>query len=196
MRWFLSTIAALFIALTAYLGLAASSLSTLAAAARTGDGAKVLERTNVKALNRSLTNQIIDAYFERIGTTRKVGPMEKTLINIYGATVADAMVAKMLTEDNLTQLLKTGNLESAPGLPSFAGLPALANLQTQNWLALLGRINVIQPVLFGIRLTDKADLGDYAAINLHFEGTNWKLAGIELPKSIVRSLAASLPIKN
>ena len=30
--------------------------------------------------------------------------MEKMLINTYGATIADAMAAKMLTAENLTQI--------------------------------------------------------------------------------------------
>lgn len=195
MRWLLGTIAALVAALAIYLASAASSLSALAAAVRDGDGAKVLEQTDVKALNRSLTSQIVSAYLGRIGATRKVGPMEKMLVNTYGASIADAMVAKMLTSDKLTQMLKTGNLEGTTGLPSFTGLPALANLQTGNWLSLLGRVNFIQPVLLGIRVSDHTDPESYAAINLHFEGTNWKLSGIELPKAIVQTLAASLPVK-
>ena len=195
MRWFLATIAALVVATAMYLGSAASSLSSLASAARNGDGAKILERTDIKALNRSLTNQIVDAYLERIGTTRRVSPMEKTLINTYGASIADAMVAKMLTADKLTQILKTGNMEGAPGLPSFAGLPALADLHPENLLSLFGRINFIQPVLLGIRVSENSNPENYAAINLHFEGADWKLAGIELPKAIVRTLAASLPAK-
>jgi hypothetical protein len=195
MRWSLGTLAALVVALAIYLGSAAASLSSLAAAARAGDGAKVLEHTDVKALNRSLTNQILAAYFERIGATRRISPAEKMLINTYGASIADAMVAKMLTADRLTQMLKTGNLDGTAGLPSFAGLPALANLQTGDWLSLLGRINLVQPVLLGIRVSETADAENYAAINLHFEGTGWKLSGIELPKAVVRTLAASLPVR-
>src|SRR4051794_949598 len=105
------------------------------------------------------------------------------------------MVAKMLTADRLTQMLKTGNLDGSAGLPSFTGLPALANLQTGDWLSLLGRINLIQPVLLGIRISESTDPESYAAFNLHFEGAGWKLSGIELPKAIVRTLAASLPAK-
>jgi hypothetical protein len=195
MRWLLGTLAVLVVALVVYLGSAAASLSSLAAAARAGDGARVLEHTDVKALNRSLTNQILSAYFERIGATRRIGPAERMLINTYGASIADAMVAKMLTADRLTQMLKTGNLDGSAGLPSFAGLPALANLQTGDWLSLLGRINLIQPVLLGIRVSETADPESYAAINLHFEGAGWKLSGIELPKPIVRTLAASLPAR-
>ena len=60
-------------------------------------------------------------------------------------------------------------------------------------LALLGRVDFIQPVL--LRVSEKSDPDSYAAINLHFDGTQWKLSGIELPKPIVRMLAASLPVK-
>ena len=141
MRWFIGVVAAAVLLLLMYLGSAAYSLSNLAAAARAGDGAAVLERTDLRALNRSLTDQIVRAYLERIGATRRISPMEKMLVNTYGASIADAMVAKMLTADRLTQMLKTGKLEGTPEMPSFAGLPALADLPTGNWLALLGRLN-------------------------------------------------------
>jgi Protein of unknown function (DUF2939) len=194
MRLLLGIVAAAVIFLLIYFGSAAASLSRLAAAARAGDGAGILERTDVEALNHSLTDQIVRAYLERIGATRRISPMERMLVNTYGATVADAMVAKMLTADKLTQMLKTGNLD-APGVPFFPGLPALADLHAGNWLSLLGRLNVIKPALLGIRISDTSDPDSYAAINLHYEGLNWKLSGIELPKAIVRNLAVSLPVK-
>ncbi len=194
MRWLVGIIAAAVIFVLVYLGSAAASLSNLAAAARAGDGAAVLARTDLRALNRSLTDQIVRAYLERIGTTRRISAMEKMLVNTYGATVADAMVAKMLTADKVTQMLKSGNLQGDVGLPPFR-LPALADLNTANWLSLLGRVNVIQPVLLAIRVSDTSDPDTYAAIDLHAEGLDWKLSGIELPKAIVRELAASLPVK-
>ena len=194
MRWLLGIIAAALIFVLIYLGSAASSLVKLAAAVRAGDGAAVLERTDVKALRRSLTDQIVRAYLERTGSTRRINPMEKMLINTYGATIADAMVAKILTADKLTQMLRSGHLD-APGLPSLAGLPTLANLDTSNWLSLLGRLNIIKSVLLAIRISDTSDPDEYAAINLHYEGFDWKLSGIELPKAIQRDLAANLPVK-
>ncbi len=170
MRWFFGTVAALIVAIAIYLGLAAATVSNLAAAARAGDIAKVLDKTDAKAVSPSLTNQIVNAYLDRIGATRKVSSMEKMLINIYGAAIADAMAAKMLTADNLTQILKSGKVDASQGLPPFAGLPALGDLNTGNWLALLGRVNFIQPVLLGIRVSEKSDPESYAAIHLHFEG--------------------------
>jgi hypothetical protein len=178
-----------------YFGSAAYSLSGLIAAARAGDGAAVIERVDFPSLTRSLTNQIVGAYLERIGATRRVSPMEKMLINTYGATVADAMVAKMLTADKLTQLLKTGKLNATPGVPDLTGLPALADLQNENWLSLLGRVSLVQPVLLAVRVSPASDADRYAAINLHYEGLGWKLSGIVLPKAAVRELAASLPVK-
>ncbi len=193
MRWSLAIVMGILAAAVFYLGTAVYSLSALASAARAGDGAKVLERTNVRALNRSLTDQIVRAYLERIGAKRAVSPMEKMLVNTYGATIADAMVAKMLTADRLTQMLKTGKLEGAGDLPALSEMPTLANLDTG--LSMLGRLHFIQPVLLGVRVSDSSAPDDYAAINLHFEGLEWKLAGIELPKAVVQTLAASLPVK-
>jgi CTP:molybdopterin cytidylyltransferase MocA len=195
MRWFIGVAVAIVVLILIYLGSAASSLSKLVAAARAGDGAAVIELTDVPALSRSLTNQIVAAYLERIGATRRIGPMEKMLINTYGATIADAMVAKMLTADKLTQILKTGNLNGASDAPNIAGLPALADLHAENWASLLGRLRFVQPVLLAIRVSKTSDPDSYAAVNLHYQDFGWKLSGIVLPKAAVRELAASLPVK-
>jgi hypothetical protein len=196
MRWFLGIVVAFLILVLVYLGSVASSLARLASAVRAGDAAAVLENTDVKALTHSLTDQVVGAYLDRVGATRRISPMEKMLVNAYGGSIADAMIAKMLTADRLTQILKSGKLQGAPDAPAVAGIPALADLPTGNWLSLLGRINFIQPVLLGIRISDSTDPDAYAAIDLHAEGLfTWKLAGLELPKAVVRDLAANLPVK-
>jgi Protein of unknown function (DUF2939) len=195
MRAFAGIVAAIVVLILIYLGSAAWSLAGLAAAARAGDGAAVMDLTDVPALNRSLTNQIVAAYLERIGTTRRISPMEKMLVNTFGTSVADAMVAKMLTADRLTQLLRTGGLDRTAGVPNLGGLPALADLATEDWLSLLGRLSFVQPVLLAIRVSRTSDPDTYAAVNLHYQGFGWKLSGIVLPKAVVRDLAASLPVK-
>jgi hypothetical protein len=104
------------------------------------------------------------------------------------------MVAKILTPDRLTQVLKSGDLD-APGVPSLSGLPTLSDLPTGDRLSLLGRLNFIKPVLLAIRTSDKSDPDNYSAIDLHYEGLDWKLSGIQLPKTILRDLAPSLPAR-
>ncbi len=157
MRWFVGITIVLVLLIVLYLGSAASSLASLAQAARDADGTAILQNTDMRALRHSLTDQIVRAYLERVGAIRRISPLEKTLVNTYGATVADAMVAKMLTPDKLNQLLKNGKIEGAPELPSFASMPSLAALHTDNWFRLLGRINFINPVLLGIRISETSD---------------------------------------
>jgi Protein of unknown function (DUF2939) len=195
MRWFIGIIVTIVVLVLVYFGSAAYSLAGLIAAAREGNGAAVIERADLPSLTRSLTSQIVAAYLERIGATRRISPMERMLVNTYGATVADAMVAKMLTAEKLTQMLKTGKLDATPGVPDLAGLPAVAGLQNEDWLSLLGRVSLVQPALLAIRISTASDPDSYAAINLHYEGLDWKLSGIVLPKAAVRELAASLPVK-
>lgn len=195
MRWFIAAIVTLLILTGIYLGSAAYALNEIASAARAGDGAAVLARTDVPAVSRSLTDQIIGAYLARIGATRKVSAMERMVANTYGASVADALVSKMLTADKLTEMLKTGRLEGSAQTPSLAGIPALGSLDTTNVLGLLGRLSLVQPVLLSIRISPTADPDSYAAIGLHFEGSGWKLAGIDLPPAIIRQMASSLPVR-
>ena len=195
MRWFIGIVVATVVLIMIYLGSAAWALAGLIAAVREGNGAAVMERVDIPSLTRSLTSQIVAAYLERLGATRRISPMEKMLVNTYGATVADAMVAKMLTAEKLTQILKAGNLDAAPGVPNLTGMPALAELQKEDWLSLLGRVSFVQPVLLAIRVSPTSGPDNYAAINLHYEGAGWRLSGMVLPKTVVRELAASLPIK-
>jgi hypothetical protein len=63
-----------------------------------------------------LVDQIVGAYFER-----PLNPMQRT--NTLGASIADALVAKMLTEETLTKILHDGLVTE--GLPD-AQMPALA----------------------------------------------------------------------
>jgi hypothetical protein len=195
MRWFIVVVVAFVVLISLYLGSAVFSISQLVEAARAGDGAAVIARTDITALNRSLTYQIVGAYLQRIGATRRISPAERMLVNTYGASIADAMVSKMLTADRLTMILKSGSFDGSEKIPSFSGIAALANLRTDDILGLIGRLNIVKPVLLSIRLSESTDPDSYAAISMHYEGLDWKLAGIDLPRAVVRDLAASLPVR-
>lgn len=195
MRWFLGGVAAIMVLMLLYLGSAASSLAALAAAVRAGDGAAVAARTDIPALRSSLSEQIVAAYLERTGEKRQVKPMERMLIGALGSGIADAMLAKLLTADNLVKILKAGKLDGEPGVPAIAGIPSLADLDTGNALAMLGRLRFVKPVQLAVRISGTDDPEQYAAIDLHFQDLQWKLAGITLPRAVVRNLAATLPAR-
>lgn len=195
MRWFLGIVVAAAVTVAVYYGSALYGLSDLAAATRDGDGAAIVARTDLPRLGRSLSEQIVDAYLKRVSANRRVGTMERMLVGGYGATVADALVSKMLTPENLTELLKAGRLADAKTAPALTGLPSLADLQKINLLTQFGRVRYINPVKLSIRVSKSADPEEATSIVLHRSSLTWKLAGIDLPRKVLREIAASLPAR-
>src|SRR3954447_18596215 len=108
MRWLVGTSVALLIGFGIYIGSALVSLSGLIEAARTGDAAAVLARTDTTRLGHSLVDPMVAAYLKYLGRDRPVKRLEMIVANTYGASLADALIAKMLTQENLTTILNTG----------------------------------------------------------------------------------------
>jgi hypothetical protein len=190
MRWFLGGLAAFAIALVIYVGSAILSLNGLVEAARAGDGAAILSRTDLPRLRHSLVDQIVFAYLKRVGRDRPVKPMERLVASTYGATIADAMVGKMLTADNLTQILRDGRVAVGE---TDVNLQRLSDLDASGVLQKIGRLSFVKPVEFQVRLGDGDDAG---GISLHFEGFGWKLSGVQLPAAAIEALVQRLSDKN
>lgn len=186
MRWFWSILAALIVIAAIYVGSAVVSVKGLADAARARDVSGVLARTDIVRVRRSMVDQILAAYFKQIGQNRPIKPLERLAANTYGATIADAMIGKMLTEENLTSLLNAGEITSDG---STVRMPRLADLDAAGSWAMLKRIAPVKPVEFEVSLGDKADAG---GISMHFEGNGWKLSGIRLPSAALQSLTKNL----
>lgn len=187
MRWFFGTSLAFLVAIGIYVGSALVSLNGLVEAARAGDGSGVLERTDMIRLRHSLVDQIVSAYLKQLGRDRPVKPLERMAANTYGASVADAMIAKMLTEENLTGMLKKGAISS--GGNDIANMQRLSEMDTSKVLEMLSRLSPVKPVEILVRLGDTESAG---AVSIHFEGNGWKLSGIQLPPAAVQMLAQSL----
>ena len=187
MRWFLAVLFALLAGAGIYVGSALVSLSGLVEAARAGNGAAVLARTDTERLRRSLVDQIVSAYLKQLGRDRPIKPLERVLANTYGATIADAMIATMLTGENLARILKTGAIST--GERPIANMQGLGEIDTSSLLGMLSRISPVKPVEFLVRLGDGENAG---AVSIHFEGNGWKLSGIQLPAAAVQLLVQSL----
>lgn len=189
MRWAIGTLAVLTLAVIIYLGSAVVAVGSLINAAKAGNGAEVIARTNLDRLRRSLVDQIVDAYLERTGRKK---PLERLLANTYGASIADAMLQKMLTAENLTKLLQTGVVAGPEN--STLVIPALSSINAGVY-ELLGRVRPVKLTELSIRTSPGSDPSNYSSVSIHFEGDGWKLSGINLPKSVTRQLAATLPVK-
>jgi hypothetical protein len=188
MRWFVGIAVALVVLGGVYAGSAVVSLMGLVEAARAGNGAEILARTDQARLRHSLVDQIVTAYLIQTGQNRPIKPWERMVANTYGASIADALVSKMLTPENLTNILSKGTLAIVPG--TEANILPLAELDTSKLLGVLQRFSLVKPVEFAIRLGESDSSG---AISLHFEGDAWKLSGVQLSAPALKALAQSLP---
>src|SRR4051794_26498345 len=96
MRWISGSLIAALLAAGVYLGSALVFVQGLAEAVRAGDAAAVVARTDLARVRHSLVDQIVAGYLKQLGRDRPVKPLERMLANSYGATIADALIAKLL----------------------------------------------------------------------------------------------------
>jgi len=188
MRWTMAISVALLLTLGAYVGSAAVSLQGLVRAAQSGDAAAVMSRTDLPRLKRSLVDQIVAAYLNRIGQKRAVKPLERLAANTYGASIAEVMVGKLLTQERLTELLNSGKVSLDDSY--LGGMGQLSRVAPSKLLETAKRIRLVNPVEFSLQLGSSQDDGD---ISLHFEGDGWKLSGIRLPSAVLDALSKHLP---
>jgi len=187
MRWLLRTLLVLVVLFAVYAGTAVASLKGLVEDTRKGDAAAVMSRVDLPRLRSSLAEQIVQAHFQRIGQTRPV----KTIERIAAPTVIDALLAQLLTPDNIALILRSGTLPMpANAAPVTDMLPSLNAAGLDSTLRILARLRPKTPMQLQVRLDDKGE----AAIRLHFEGTPWKLSGIDLPASALQKLIASVQL--
>ena len=171
MRWTLVSVA-LLLSLGAYAGSAAVSLDGLVRAAQSKDAVAVMSRTDLPRLKRSLVDQIVAAYLNRIGQKRDVKPLERLAANMYGASIVEVMVGKLLTQERLTELLNSGKISLDAS--DLAGMGQLSQVAPSKLLETAKRIRLVSPVEFSLQLGSGQDAG---GISLHFGGDGWKLSG-------------------
>jgi len=186
MRWTLVSVA-LLLSLGTYAGSAAVSLDGLVRAAQSKDGVAVMSRTDLPRLKRSLVDQIVAAYLNRIGQKRDVKPLERLAANMYGASIVEVMVGKLLTQERLTELLNSGKISLDAS--DLAGMGQLSQVAPSKLLETAKRIRLVSPVEFSLQLGNGQDDG---GISLHFEGDGWKLSGIRLPRAVLDALSRHL----
>jgi hypothetical protein len=188
MRWLLRTLLILIILLAAYVGTAVASLKNLIADTRRGDVAAIMTRVDLPRLRNSLAGQIVRAHFQRIEQTRPV----KTIERLAAPTVVDVLLANLLTPESIAKVLQSGALPAPGGAASpIIVMPSLRGAGLESTLRLVTRLRPKSSVQLQVFLDDGAE----AAIRLHFEGTHWKLSGIDLPATALQALVERLTPK-
>src|SRR3954451_23757220 len=102
MRLLLRILLALVVVLAVYAGTAVASLKGLVETTQQSDAAAIMSHIDLPRLRDSLADQIIRALFGRIVQTRLV----KTIERIAAPSVIDALLAKLLTPENIAKILQ------------------------------------------------------------------------------------------
>lgn len=185
MRRLLTILLTLTIMLALYVGTAVLSLKALIADLRRGDTAAIMSHVDLPRLRDSLAQQIVRTYFTRIEQTRPVKNVER----VAAPTVVDALLAQWLTPENVTRMLQSGTLPAlGHSTTPVIAIPPLSGAGLESTLRILARLRPKSPVQLQVLLDDGAE----AAIRLHFEGTHWKLSGIDLPAPVLHTLILTM----
>lgn len=191
MRWFIGFALAVLVLLGLYLGSAVTSLSGLVAAVAADDGPGVIARSDLAAVRRSLAQQIIAAYADEIGPTRRLRPVEQNLAVSAARAMVDALLADLMTPENLVGVLHAGTVRGKGDIPAVADLPKLTDIDPGDLGALLSRVALSDLTEIKIRVSKADDA--YTGIRLNFVGTGWRLSAIDLPRAALKPLIQSLP---
>jgi hypothetical protein len=193
MRWTLRIAAVLAVLLLAYAIWPVVGFARIASTIEARDGAALAKLVDFRALRKSLTKQIVAAYIELTGKEKQLGLMGKTLAVGIGTSYAEPIVAELLNEQTLIDLLTKGEAGGGGGagvkIPAEFAPFSKSALQSgwRTWWASeygLGDYYIYLP-------PDKAPEKQFK-VKLSLKELQWKLAGIDLPQPMRVQLAQQL----
>jgi hypothetical protein len=194
MRWAIRIAAVLAVLLLAYAIWPVVGFARIASAIEARDGAALAKLVDFRALRKSLTKQIVAAYIELTGKEKQLGLMGKTLAVGIGTSYAEPIVAELLNEQTLIDLLTKGQVGGGGGvgavkvpaeLAPFSGSALQSGWRT--WWASeygLGDYYVYLP-------PDKTPDKQFK-VRLSLKDLQWKLTGLDLPGPMRIELAQQL----
>ncbi len=193
MRWTFRIAAILLILLLAYAIWPVVGFFRMASAIEAKDAAALGKLVDFKALRKSLTKQILAAYVELTGKEKQLGLLGKTLAVGLGTSYAEPIVAELLNEQTLIDLLSKGEYGGKDGVG--AKLPP--DLAPFSKSALQSGWNTWWASEYGlgdyyINLPPDKSPDKQFKVKLSLKEWQWKLAGIDLPQPIRIQLAQEL----
>jgi len=194
MRWTLRIAAVLAVLLLAYAIWPVVGFARIASAIEARDGAALAKLVDFRALRKSLTKQIVAAYIELTGKEKQLGLMGKTLAVGIGTSYAEPIVAELLNEQTLIDLLTKGQVGGGGGVgvvkvPADLAPFSKSALESgwRTWWASeygLGDYYVYLP-------PDKTPDKQFK-VRLSLKDLQWKLTGLDLPQPMRIELAQQL----
>ena len=186
MRWFIRISAVVLVLLAGYTVWPVAALYKLATAVETRNAAAINDATDWTALRRDLTSQVVATYLRLTGKSSGLGEVGSRFATGIGVTIADPVVADLLTPESLLDLLQLGGGGAVlQRSPDIAPLKASAlDSAWRVWLASEYRIGD-----FFVGLPPERAVTARFRLHLRLVNWTWRLVGIDLPEELRVRLA-------
>ena len=155
-----------------------------------GNVAELSARVDFPAVRRSLTAQIVRTYLRISGKTGQSGSLVEQLAVSVGASLADPMVAKIVSPETFLNLLRDGK----PGDVLSEDAPSVGGLSSEG-LKSLWRVYANSELgIARFFLNVPVDKPPPESFHLQFclREWTWRLCGVELPEQLQLRLAQEL----
>lgn len=198
MRWTFRILGVLALAWLVFLASPLVALHNFAREIEARDVEAVSRRVSFRALRISLLKQVLGAYAREMG--RGVGEGQRQLAVELGLSVAEPIVAPLLTAEAIIELLN-GRSPAGAAAPDgrrapMQGAPVAAHLRLRSlgaaWdLFLASELRGFRQ--FVVTLPPGRAADQRFRLRLRLVRTTWKLVGIELPPPLVHELVRKAP---
>jgi Protein of unknown function (DUF2939) len=192
-RWI---VGALVLACAAYWFWPYAGAYELARAAEQRDAATVAERIDFTGLRHSLARQVIRSYLRQSGRDDKLGAYGRGMAVSLGTTVADPYLEQLLNPDTMTALLGAGQLKPITvenRTFSFdQPLPTLPHALSGDLLPVIFGSGYDGLSTFVLNVPATSGRSESYGVHLRRDGLTWRLAGLDLPASLVDRITADI----
>ena len=182
MRWLVWSAAFVVLVIVAYFVWPLVELQRIASAIETKDATALSRLVDFHGLRKSLTTQIITTYLKVTGQEDKLGTFGRGIAMSYGRSIATPIVDRLVNEQTLLELLTKGKVavgRSEIALPSAPFAAADFRDGWQTWKATEYGLGD-----FYVYLPPSKPPSERLRVKLSLMDWQWKLSGIDLPKSL------------
>jgi Protein of unknown function (DUF2939) len=190
MRWTARIVSLIAVLWAAYAAWPFWAVYELAAAVERRDRHAIERQVNFPAVRRSLTEQIVATYLQLTGKDARLGGLGRAMTVAAAASVADPIVAELISAQALIELLENGWPKSVlpPEETTLEGLQSgsLGNA----WQMFLHSEHGLRTFILPVPVAAPPP----RRFKLHFRLTTWrwKLSAVELPEELRTRLAREL----
>ena len=188
MRKTILVTAILGLAWVAYMAWPVYALLQLARAIEAKDVAAVMAQVDLPSVRQSVIGQITETVMKLTG--QKVSPIMRGIIGGVADSIADPIIAKLVTPEAMTELLRTGwPVDALPDRPS--GTVGISSKQVGTaW-------QVFSEARYGIRrfeifVPPSSPYERRFGLELRLKQWRWQLVGVTLPEHLRVRLAESI----